>query len=105
VEAAGAGDRRDVLTPGEQPGQGQLGDCDALGRGHVAGLAHGLDVLLEIVGLPAGVDVGMSVTSCSSTGLAGWENSETAAPGPLICMVPDVLRQTLSRELLFVVEP
>lgn len=36
---------------------GRLGDGDALGRGQVAELAHGLDVLLDVAGLPAGVDI------------------------------------------------
>jgi hypothetical protein len=36
---------------------GRLGNGDALGRGRVTELAHGLDVLLDVAGLPPGVDI------------------------------------------------
>jgi hypothetical protein len=46
-----------VLALGEQPGQGELGDGDALGGGQQAEPVHGFDVLLEVAGLPARVGV------------------------------------------------
>lgn len=78
--AAGARDRNDLLALGEQPGQRELGDGDAPGRGQLAKSLHGFDVLLEVAGLPARIglaEVGGVVLCC---GLRGT-GDEAAAEG------------------------
>lgn len=57
---------------------GRLGDGDALGRGQVAELAHGLDVLLDVAGLPAGVDIA-HVGYVAFAGGCGGAGDEAAA--------------------------
>jgi hypothetical protein len=78
--AAGARDRDDVLALGEQPGQGELGDGDALGGGQPAKSVHRFDVLLEVARLPARVGVAHVGGVVLSRGLRGT-GDEAAAEG------------------------
>jgi len=57
---------------------GQLGDGDALGRGQIAELAHGLDVLLDVAGLPAGAAIA-DVGYVAFVGGRGGVGDEAAA--------------------------
>src|SRR5690606_6879421 len=51
---AGADQRDDVLAPGQHPGDGDLRDGDALGRGHLAQRLDEGEVVPQVVALEAG---------------------------------------------------
>lgn len=80
LRAAGAGDRHDVLAPGQEPGQGQLGDGGVLGRRELGELVDGFEILLEVARLPARVDVAHVGGFVLAGGLGG-AGDEPAAEG------------------------